>query len=160
MLIGVISTVLIGAYLFASSYIIYQPIPFNEQAMSRAVKWVLVNGDASRDEGAVLLPSGLASVSATGKAYITNGIIFFPSLVGRQTLIPGPFNSNEDWIEGYGFSTTPLPTEASEPSGSDNFFCIMDLSDPAHTPDNGYGGREMAVENHIKKQWYKISSFS
>ncbi len=148
------------AYLFAGSYSIYRPIPFNERALNQAVGWVRVNADTSRHEGAISLPPSLASVSATGKAYVTNGIIFFPSWVGRKTLLPDPFNSEAGWVEGYGFSTKPLPTVASEPAGSDKFFCMMDLSDPAHTPDNGDNGRQMAVDSRIDKHWYEIDSFS
>ena len=153
-------TVLIAAYLFATSYSIYRPIAFNEPAMNRAVAWVQTNTDLSRYEGAILLPSSLAEVSATGKAYVTNGIIFFPSWVGRRTLLPDPFNSDAGWVEGYGFSTKSLPTMASEPVGSDKFFCMMDLSDPAHMTHNGNNGRQMAVDSRIKKQWYEIDSFS
>ena len=147
------------AWLFASSYSIYRPIHFNDPAMSRAVEWVQENEGASR-EGAISLPPSLASVSVTGKAYVTNGIIFFPSWIGRITLLPGLFDSDADWVEGYGFSTKPLPTEESEPAASDKFFCMMDLSDPAHTPDNGANGRQMAVSSHINKRWYEIDSFS
>ncbi len=152
--------VLAVSYLFASSYSIYRPIHFNEATLDQASKWVQVNVDTSRHEGAVTLPPSLASVSATGKAYVTNGIIFFPSWVGRKTLIPDPLNSEADWVEGFGFSAKSLPTEASEPVGSTQFFCMMDLSDPAHTPDNGENGREMAVDSRIGKQWYEIDSFS
>lgn len=148
------------ACLFAGSYPIYRPIPFNELALNRAVGWVRANADTSRQEGAVSLPPSLAAVSTTGKAYVTNGIIFFPSWIGRKTILPDPFNSESGWVEGYGFSTRPLPTVTSEPAGSDRFFCMMDLSDPAHTPDSGNNGRQMAVDSHIDKQWYGIDSFS
>lgn len=147
------------AWLFASSYSIYRPVQFNDLAMSRAVEWVQKNGNASR-EGAISLPPDLAYVSVTGKAYVTNGIIFFPSWIGRKTLLPGLLGSDADWIEGYGFSTKPLPTEKSEPAGSDKFFCMMDLSDTTHAPDNGANGRQMAVSNRINKRWYEIDSFS
>jgi len=160
-IIAVLTVVgLTAAYLFAGSYSIYRPIPFNERALNKAVGWVRANADTLRHEGAISLPPSLASVSATGKAYVTNGIIFFPSWIGRRTLLPSPFETDADWVEGYGFSTKPLPTETSEPAGSDNFFCMMDLSDPAHTPDKGDNGRQMAVDSRIEKQWYEIDSFS
>lgn len=127
--------------------------------MSRAVEWVQKNGNGSR-EGAISLPPNLASVSVTGKAYVTNGIIFFPSWIGRKTLLPGLFDSDADWVEGYGFSTRPLPTEESEPAASDKFFCMMELSDPEHALDNGANGRQMAVSSRIKQRWYEIDSFS
>ncbi len=147
------------AYFSASSYSIYRPIPFHDAAMSRAAAWVRANADGSR-AGAVPLPPDLASVSATGKAYVTNGVIFFPSWVGRQTLLPSLFDTDADWIEGYGLSATPLPTMTSEPAGSVKFFRMMDLSDPAHAPGSGGNGREMAVDSRIEKQWYTINSFS
>jgi hypothetical protein len=157
---ALIVTMLTAAYLFATSYSIYRPIAFNEPAMNRAVAWVQANSDLSRREGTVSLPPSLASVSATGKAYVTNGILFFPSWQGRKMLIDDPFNSDAGWVEGYGFSLEPLPTMASEPAGSDKFFLMMDLSDPAHTPHNGENGRQMAVDRHINKSWYEIDSFS
>ena len=157
--VSAITVLLAVAYLAASSYSIYRPIPFNDMSMSRAAAWVRANGGASR-EGAVSLPPGLASVSATGKAYVTNGVIFFPSWVGRRTLLLSLFETDADWIGGYGFSTAPLPTMASGPDGSVKFFRMMDLSDPAHAPGSGDNGREMAVDSRIEKQWYSISSFS
>ena len=152
---------LVVAYSLLSSYSVYRPIPFNNAAMSQAAKWVQLNRNASL-EGAISLPPSLASVSATGKAYVRNdGIIFFPSWMGRKTLLPQPFESTEDYdIEGYGFSTMLLPTMESEPAGSTKFFIGIDLSDPAHSAANGGDGPQMAVESRIEKSWYEITSFS
>ena len=158
LLLGATVVVLAVAYLSASSYSIYRPIPFNDAAMSRAAAWVRANRGASR-EGAIRLPPGLASVSATGKAYVTNGIIFFPSWEGRKTLLPFLPDTDAGWVEGYGFSATPLQTMTSEPADSDRFFRMMDLSDGTHAPGSA-DGREMAVDSHIEGYWYSINSFS
>ena len=146
------------AYSLTNSYSIYRPIPFNDAAMGRAAAWVRANRNASH-EGAVLLPPGLASVSVTGKAYVTNGIIFFPSWEGRKTLLPSLFETDAGWVEGYGFSIAPLPTMTSEPVGSVKFFRMMNLSDVAHAP-GGADGREMAVDSRVERHWYHINSFS
>ena len=122
--------VLVAAYLFGCSYPVHRPVPFNEVTMSRAVEWVCVNRNTSLD-GAIPLPPSLALVSATGKAYVTGGVIFFPSLIGRRTLLTDPFSSDADQVEGYGYSREFLPTLESVPTNSNNFFCMIDLSDPA-----------------------------
>lgn len=153
---------LTAAYFFACSYTIYLPIAFDEARLNPAVAWVRANRNTST-EGAIALAPRFAFVSATGKAYINRNIIFFPSLVGRRTLLPDPFHSDADWTEGYGFSNIPLPTQASEPLGSDKCFCLVNFSDPAFpTPDSQQGdnGRQMAVDSRISKHWYAINSFS
>jgi hypothetical protein len=110
--------------------------------------------------GVVALPPQFAPLSFTGKAYVSNGIIFFPRWMGRKTLFPDPLNSERDNMEGYGFSDKPLPTEESEPESSTKFFCILDFSDPPHPAATGANGPQMAVSRCLKPHWYAIDSFS
>ena len=158
--LGTSAFMLAAAFLIGSSYSIYHPVPFNERALSRAAHWVQAHNNPPRF-GAIALPPQFASVSATGKAYVSDGgLIFFPSWMGRKTLFPDPLDSERGNIEGYGFSIKPLPTEESEPDGSTNFFCMLDFSEPPHLAATGANGPQTAVSRCLKPHWYAINSFS
>lgn len=120
--VGGFAASLIAAYLLGSCSI-YHPVTFNEPAMNRAAQWVQTHKVPARF-GAVTLPPQFAPLSITGKAYVSDGIVFFPSWRGRKTLFPDLLNSERNDIEGYGFSDKPLPTMESEPEGSDRFFAF------------------------------------
>jgi hypothetical protein len=150
----IVLVLLASAYIWGTSYSIYHPKPFDQARLTSAVRWI----QASKRplNGEITLPPRLADVSITGKAYVTDGVIFFPSWAGRETLLPDPLNDNADWLEGYCFSLSPLSTGADSSSSSDDAFILLDFQPQGTSP----GQRQMFVNHCIKTHWYSINSFS
>ena len=154
--LGIVLLLLILGDFWGASRSIYRPKPFNEATLTGAVRWVYASKLPL--DGEVALPPQFAGASITGKAYVKDGVIFFPSWVGRKTRLPS--YEDGDWLEGYGFSAQSLPTLADSPAGSDRFFIMLDFNAARDTAHAGREQRQMAVQSLITKHWYRIDSFS
>jgi hypothetical protein len=155
---GCLGLILISAYLLGTSHSIYSPKPFDEAKLESAVRWLQSNGKTAL-QGGIRLPPPLAGLSADGNAYVSHGVIFFPSWIGRKTLLSDPFcEPYENWIEGYCFSDKSLVTMADHPD-KDGFWLEMDLTESAHKPD-GTWTLQMAVNRRLSARWYDVDSFS
>jgi hypothetical protein len=90
-----------------------RPKPFRRAAFDRVIAEIRTSALRPDRQGGVALPRDFASLSATGRAYVRRWpsgrlVVFFPSWVGRGTLLISLADcSGDNWLQGYVYDTRP-----------------------------------------------------
>jgi hypothetical protein len=166
-LLGSISLMVLGLAWFCP---IGHPRPFQRAALEQVVTQIEQGTFRPDGQGVVALPPQLASLSATGKAYVrrdTSGgmTVFFPAWVGRNTLLISPLDvSGDNWLEGYLYDSHPAGREPTDPQGGEGAWGEA-LGPPPAPPweaahQNGAMPRNLCMRSPLGGRWYYTDIFS
>lgn len=137
---------------------VYHPVPFDESRLNAIVSWVHHQHIRLRD-GVYVLPHDMSSASATGRIYLTGGLLFVPTWVGRRW--NGENTASDDgWLEGFVYSDKPVEAENGERARALN---VPVPCEPwMARSDAGVCRRVMwfGVGIGTGRHWYPVDSFS
>lgn len=136
-----------------------QPKAFQEVAFDRVVDRIRSGSLRPDRRGVVVLPGRLASLSATGRVYVRrwpNGrlIVFFPSWVGRQSLLVGvPGRPGDNWLQGYVYDSRPesrkhLGAKAAKDESEDDYPFV--LGPPRNPPWRAIHDRRAELRDDLE----------
>jgi hypothetical protein len=157
--LAVLAVLLFGVYFFTlnPSPLIYHPKVFSEPKYDLIIAWMKA-GKTAATGPVVVLPPELAGLSVTGRAYVTDNLVFIPSWVGRTALLD-PYGPGDDEVEGFMYSAKPLAINPNDP--------FVTLNVPgACTPWMASHDRtvvqvpEMGLGDQIGRHWYSVATFS
>jgi hypothetical protein len=146
-----------------------RPKPFKQAGFDRVVMQIQRGALRPDGSGVVPLPKDLASLSATGKAYVRQWpsgrlIVFVPSWVGRDTLLVGPADvSGDNWLEGYVYDSRPWSLERAGDNADEDHGEV--LAPPAEPPwraahDGRARLRLLSHRAKITEHWCSADIFS
>lgn len=137
---------------------VYSPVRFDQRRMDDAVRWVRSHYRPGAGP-IVVLPPSLAGVSVTGRAYVTDGLVFIPTWIGDRWRYD-PDRVDASWLEGFVHSEKPIKIDPHDPFGV--IYVPAQCRREDAKKNTGSGDREMNFQDPVDrgKHWYPVDSFS